>query len=881
MKTLLLLANEFSEKFAARKKADGVLDFHDLEQFAIKLLWDSRAGGTVLPTAIAGQWRQKLRFISVDEYQDINSAQDKIICALGPDNRFLVGDVKQSIYRFRLADPSIFRNYAKNPGDWNSRVISLTENFRSREGLLDFVNSLFEPLMSENIGGILYDDQAKLKFGAPDSRAELSVAQSPGQRVELLLRQKKRAATACAGNGNAGDLLTDLQESEWEALMVALRLREIKESGEKVWDNGEFRGARWSDFAVLLRSPGGKAELYAKQFHRAGVPLLVERGGFYDRSEISDLLSLLQLADNPLQDVPCIAVLRSPIVGCSLNELAEIRLAAQGHYWFALNKASLPGSGLEESTRLKIEKFLQRFSKWRVLARQAPLSECLDTLLADTHYDDWLLSRPRGEHRRANVQRFLHLAEAFDAFQRQGLFRFLKFVEAQREIEAEPDIAPLAEENAVRLMSIHQSKGLEFPVVALADLGKTFNEQDLRGEIILDEQYGLCPRIKPPSAGGRYPSLAYWLARKNQRRELRGEEMRLLYVAMTRARDALILSGAISEKQTEEYLSGNVTSATRNIASANSCMDWLALWIASHRTSIKIEAGAHGESPLRWRVVDDSKLNETILRINVNGERQSDNLGLSPAPDAVAEASADAKLKEIAQWKYPFEAATRRAAKTSVTALRREATDEEADQPFPWAREVTRRVSQSDPAIKLSAADKGVAHHKFLQHFAFESATDLNSFVAEASRLQRENYLLADEAAVLDLESLLDFWTSRLGRAICANASSVRREVAFTAGFAPAELDEMLRQERGTGLNDEMIVVQGVVDLAVFLPNEIWVVDFKTDEVSAKDLPEKIVSYSPQLKLYARALEKIYARKVTDCRLHFLAAKKTVAVPAK
>jgi ATP-dependent helicase/nuclease subunit A len=874
MKTLLLLANGFSETFAARKRAEGVVDFHDLEQFAIKLLWDNRADGTVAPTAIAGQWRQKLRFIFVDEYQDINAAQDKIIRALGPDNRFLVGDVKQSIYRFRLADPTIFRNYAKNPGHWNARIISLNENFRSREGLLDCVNSLFKPLMSEDIGGVLYDEQAKLKFGAPATRAELSTAQSPGQRVELLLREKKRGETGGAGD----DVLADLQESEWEALTVALRLRELKESGEMVWANGEFREARWSDFAVLLRSPGSKAELYAKQFHRAGVPLLVERGGFYDSSEISDLLSVLQLADNPLQDVPCIAVLRSPLVGCSLNELAEIRLAARGHYWFALNRASVPGSGLEEPTRVKIEKFLRRFSKWRILARQVSLSECLETVLTDTHYDDWLLSRPRGGHRRANVRRFLHLAEAFDVFQRQGLFRFLKFVEAQREIEAEPDIAPLAEENAVRLMSIHQSKGLEFPVVALADLGKTFNEQDLRGEIILDEQFGLCPRIKPPSTGGRYPSLAYWLARKKQRRELRGEELRLLYVAMTRARDRLILSGAISEKKAEGYFLANSAPAPRHIASANSCMDWLAIWFASHGSSIQVQAGAHGESPVCWRVVDDSKVKGVVLQMSKGGDLQIGDTARLPRAAGV---SANDHLKEILGWKYPFEAATRRAAKTSVTALRREATDDEAEQPFQRARGVSGLASASRGAMKLSAADFGVAHHKFLQHFAFESAADLKSFVAEAKRLEQENYLSAEEAEVLDLEALLDFWTSRMGRAIRANASSVRREVAFTAGFAPVELDEILRHERGAGLNGEMIVVQGVVDLAVFLPNEIWLVDFKTDEVSAKSLREKVASYSPQLKLYARALEKIYSRKVTDCRLHFLAPKKTVAVPAR
>jgi ATP-dependent helicase/nuclease subunit A len=885
MKTLLLLTKEFGEKFSARKRADGVLDFHDLEQFAIKLLAGASGAARTHPLGgdIATQWRDKLRFIFVDEYQDINAAQDKIISALGMDNRFLVGDVKQSIYRFRLADPAIFQNYARNPGDWKARIIPLTENFRSREGLLDFVNSVFESLMTEDVGGVLYNEQAKLRFGSPATRAELSVTQNPGPRVEMLLRKKKRGESADPEGGD--DSLAGLQESELEAMTVAARLRELKESGHLIWDKSRApeqggRPARWGDFAVLLRAPGSKAEVYAKQFAKAGVPLRVERGGFYDSAEISDLLSLLQLADNPLQDVPCIAVLRSPFVGCSLDELAEIRLAAPGRFWFALNRAAAAaGSGINDVTREKIGKFLQRFSRWRILARQASLSGCLDVILSDTHYDDWLLSRPEGARRRANIQRFLHLAEQFDAYQRQGLFRFLRFVDAQREIEAEPDVSPLAEEDAVRLMSIHQSKGLEFPVVVLADLGKIFNEQDLRGEIILDEQFGLCPKVKPPSSGGRYPSLAYWLARKNQRCELRGEELRLLYVALTRARDTLILSGGVSAKKWEAYFADASVPGSRDIVSANNCLDWLGMWFAARGANVPVEAGSRGETPLLcWRVVDDADLKgQTPAGLSARADSDSDvvpRAGDNPADD---------KLRQILDWKYPFGPATRRVAKTSATALRREAADDEAEQPFrPRFRgappAATSASSRQPAATRLNAADAGTAHHKFLQWFAFETATDLKSFAAEARRLEKENYLSTDEAAALDLEGLADFWTSETGTKIRTNAPCVRRELAFTAGFAPVELDEIFGKGQGTGLDGEMIVVQGVADLTVLLPGEIWLVDFKTDDVTAKDLAEKTKLYSPQLKLYARALEKIYSRPVTDCRLHFLSARKTIPI---
>ena len=572
MGALLRLTQNFAARFAARKRDDGVLDFHDLEQFALKLLWDFAANQ---PSAVAEHWRTKIRFVFVDEYQDINAAQDRIIQALSRDsspsprpsweragkrgvelasnrpphpaplllrggegekahiefggNRFLVGDVKQSIYRFRLADPKIFRDYAQSWRGQNGQTIHLAENFRSREGLLNLVNSIFEPLMRPEIGGVGYGAEARLQFGAPKERAELSAASDPSPRAELLLLFKKGRDDAGGGEESGDDDLADLQETEREARLLALRLKQLEAGKHEIWDAGEkrFRAAGWRDMAVLLRSPSGKAEIYAKEFGRAGVPLVVERGGFYNSAEILDLLSLLQLLDNPLQDVPAIAVLRSPLAGLSLDELAQIRLAAKGvHFWTALNRTQIADCGLRNETVQKIMGFLDRFRRWRQLARQASLSQCLESVLAETHYAEWLLARPRGAQRRANVERFLGLVQKFDQFQRQGLFRFLKFIEAQREAGVEPDVAAVAVENAVRLMSIHQSKGQEFPIVAVADLAKAFNTQDLRGEIIFDETFGLCPRVKPPRTGRRYPSLPHWLAQQHQRREQWGEELR-------------------------------------------------------------------------------------------------------------------------------------------------------------------------------------------------------------------------------------------------------------------------------------------------------------------------------------------------------------------
>ena len=857
METLLRLAEEFAGTFAAAKLAAGGLDFHDLEQFALKLLWNFPENQ---PTGVAEIWRKKLRFVFVDEYQDINAAQDKIIAALARDgadaNRFLVGDVKQSIYRFRLADPKIFRDYARDWHGGNGETIPLSENFRSRAGLLNFVNSVCGLVMRAEIGGVAYGADAELKFGSPETRGGLSAAPAAGPRVELLLRLK-------AGRNeepDEDDELAGLDEAQKEARLVTLRLKRLIAERHEIFDDEKnfFRPAEWRDVAILLRSPRGKSEIVAKEFERAGIPLAVARGGFYESAEILDLLNLLQLLDNPLQDVPCIAVLRSPLVGLSLDELAEIRLAAkEKHFWTALNRSRKSEAG-SRNLAAKVSKFLERFSHWRKLAKLVSLSQCLEEILAETLYADWLRAQPRGAQRAANVASFLNLAQSFDRFQRQGLFRFLKFIAAQQEAEVEPEVSTGATGNAVRLMSIHQSKGLEFPVVVLADLAKNFNEQDLRGEIIFDEELGLCPKIKPPSSGRRYPSLPHWLAQRRLRHELRGEELRLLYVAMTRARDNLILTASVTGKNWDEKWTQPQPATVRAIAGANSFADWLALWFGGQNPNAK----AQGESEiLRWQLADDAALAEPPEVQSLKPKTET------TAPDEATLEKLSARLEQ----NYPFASATERKAKASVTELRRaaEAADDEAEQIF------RPRRPQKKLNSKLSAAAAGTAHHKFLQHVALDKAGDL---AAEAERLLRENRLSSEERAALDLAALADFWSSEFAKKIVAHAAAVRRELPFTARFSPAEILEITGAKIEAGLENEFVVVQGVADLAVVLPDEIWLVDFKTDAVTERDLPEKIRLYRPQLRLYAAALEKIFARPVTRRALHFLAARRTEEV---
>jgi ATP-dependent helicase/nuclease subunit A len=975
MITLLELAREFTADFSQAKRDLGGVDFADLEQHALRLLRHPVTDGR---PALAQARRQQFRYVFVDEYQDINAAQDAILTALIGDrassHRFMVGDVKQSIYRFRLANPYIFRAYEEQWRHDSSagRRIALVDNFRSREALLNFINSFFGALMRPGIGGVAYDTQAALRFGDGERRRALSVAgeqEAAGRgrwlqeeldfstekigflreneglagptankgfpRAELLLLAQAVDEEVTGAESDEQSDLIDLTVTEREVRMVASRLRELKNEGHRVWDKEgqHFRQASWRDMVVLLRSPAGKVEAYAKEFHRSGVPLQAARGGFFEALEVMDLLNLLKLLDNPLQDVPLLAVLRSPLVGLSLEELVEVR-AANGErpFWIALRRfqVSGPKSNVQSSEPQpsspterhlfsvaqtsksavsqvskpagpstkkdaptapdaqptwksaipqtsawrKVDSFLRQFESWRELVRLSSLSHCLETALAETNYEAFLLAGDRGAERIANVRRLLDLARQYDPYQRQGLFRFLRFVAAQEEAELQREPAPLPAEDAVQLMSIHQSKGLEFPVVVVADLGKSFNLAVLREDILLDEEYGLCPQVGPPNTEARYPSLPYWLARQRERQELLGEELRLFYVAATRARDTLILSGAAAKKAGDAKWEAAAPAplSDQRVLGARSYLDWLRLWLPQSTTTEHWRSESEGESSLlRWRIYAP---NDPVLAVRSAEERPLD----LPAVGHLTEATCHL-LEQRVTWQYPFLAATVQPAKTSVSALQQQATerDEEAWPIFKSKAQSPKfKVAPGATPGKLSAAQVGTAHHLFLQWMGLEGASDVAQLRVKAERLESEGILSTAEVAALDFRALSAFWGGELGRRIGQHAGCLHRELQFTAGVTASDLAALALPPTLTLPREEFLVVQGVVDLAVILPAEIWIVDFKTDQVTAEELPEKRAFYGPQLMLYGVALERIYRRPVTERWLHFLALERTV-----
>lgn len=876
MQELLRVVRGFGDSFQQEKRLRSGVDFSDLEQWALELLM--RRGTTVSEAC-----RARYEMVVVDECQDLNAAQEAILRAVSRDgamgNRFLVGDVKQSIYRFRLADPRLFQETARLwsiPGG-EGRVIPLTGNFRSAQSLLGFVNRVCRRLLREEVGGVGYGPDAELQFGAPTDRVALATGSDGGPRVDFQVRLVTRSA---GGTGaDEEDERVDAQgiplsTAAAEARLVAARFLELKEEGLPVWDRGlgRMRPVEWSDMAVLLRSERGRAADYVAEFRAAGIPLVARQAGFFEVPVVADLRNLLRVLDNPLQDIPLLAVLRSPLVGLGdVNALVAIRSTGERRmdWWTRLlwfrSKGREVATGLGEGIGVawdRVDRFLTQHAAWRQVAIREGAAMALETALDATGYEAWAARAGDGGVAVANVRRFLEMARRFDRGSRGGLYRFLVWLENE---EAEDRTEPAGGDpgSAVRLMTVHRSKGLEFPVVAVSGLGMRFQMRDLTtSRVVRDDGYGLCPLVME-EGGRRYPSLPLWVAQRRLRRELLGEELRLLYVALTRAADHLVMVGSASEKAVfERWLETGSRSASdqplavADIEGATSPMDWLGPVLAARAGSGWGMGDAGQGDGFEWKLWRElPQQPEVWMAAGKTGSAASE----AGSPD------------------YPHQAATQEPAKVTATGLRRRMAED------PDGIDIVRRIQrsrhgESDPRDG-TAVERGMAHHRFMEGVRLDQVGTMEGIRGELERMLKSGWMEVEEGALVDLEGVVRFWGSELGQRIRERAGQVRREVPFTARLTGADLGALgFRVAVDLGL-EEYVVAQGVVDLAVIGPEEIWILDFKTDRVGPGAVTrEKAATYRPQLAVYALALARIHGKPVTGRWLHFLATGETVEV---
>ncbi|MDD4888596.1 MAG: helicase-exonuclease AddAB subunit AddA [Phycisphaerae bacterium] len=938
------LCREYHDAYAAAKRERGQLDFNDLERLALRLL----EGFGEVRAAVSGQFREVL----VDEYQDISPVQNAILrAAAGRDPSdsavaapgarivplFMVGDLKQSIYRFRLAEPDIFAETlaAFDAKGGAGKLVHLADNFRSRQVVIDSVNEVFAQLMQpmqtliETGTGPAYDDRAKLKFAAvPYGKAD---APKDGP-AELHLLEWNPAGGA--GSEAGGD--EESTPAEWaanqidrqrmQARLVGRRIGELLGHGgatpATVWDDAAkaWRAARPRDVVILLRTAARVAQRFAEELTAIGLPVhATQPGGYFEAVEVADIRALLAVIDNPRQDIPLAAVLRSPLMSLadsdplSVDELAGIRLAAPDEqFWDAVRQAAADADALAA----RLQRFLARISAWRTMARRRPLSELLADIFRVTGYLDYVAGLSGGPQRRANLLHLAHRARQFDRFARQGLSRFARFLDELESAGEDLGIPSALSEadDVVRIMTIHAAKGLEFPIVVMADLEHEFNWADCGDDVLFHRQLLMGLRCVDHGRRIRYASLPHTLIGEQLRLEMLLEEMRLQYVAMTRARDRLIMVG--SRAKLDRCLAGEWTRPPEraSIIRARRPLDWLASAILAsgdkplicrfagqsevighlHADGWPVRADVYSDAWLRREFGDESsRQKRSRPDWHATVERGESIAGVRTAPDqpGVDVASVHAAVVEQLSFRYRHAAVTAEPAKRSVSELKhlfetRGEEDEAAPasqgtehgagrHPEPMVRGLAGEGDRTPPWELPVTADgraRGLATHAVLQRVDLSAALDDPKCVAaESERMRAGRLLEPHQPDLVDIDAIAAFFASDLGRQLRKHPTKVRREWPFSLAVPIAELVP-------SATSGDAVLVQGIIDvLADADDDSLIVLDFKTDRVRGEQAARaRAETYREQLKWYARAAETILGRKVSARVVYFLNARQAV-----
>ena len=884
MQTICSLTAQFSQAFTEAKAEKAVLDFNDLEHFALQiLLAEGSTPEQLLPSPAAKALQDKYCEVMVDEYQDTNGVQEAILSLVrkkDKPNLFLVGDVKQSIYRFRLAEPELFlRKYREYPCQAaECERIDLAQNFRSRPEILAAINFIFAQVMSENIAELPYGRAEELHSGPDYPKCEgCSLAGS----VELDLIDADDAALSDEDRAAmpADEAQEDLSGFALEARHIAHKLKEMMQSGAQVFDKQRqiYRPLAWRDIVVLLRSVKGKASVLLESMREQDIPAYAAADdGYFQETEIQVMLSLLHIIDNPRQDIALAAVLYSPILGLTAADLAEIRLVADGDLFGALLAASSPQNSLETQLKDKVTAFLQQLGQWRNLARRASVPELIRRLFADTGYYDYVGGMPGGLLRQANLRMLYDRAGEYEQTNFRGLFRFLRFVEKMQ--NSGTDLAAartLGEsENVVRIMSIHKSKGLEFPVVVVADLGKQFNLRDQQEVLLVHKTYGLGPYVIDQELSLRYPTFARQALACQLGRENKAEELRVLYVALTRAREKLVLVGSVkhlaekAESWCRQISSSDVLLPDHMIADAKTYLDWIAPAVARHADGGALRALAQSQRPhYKINYPDTSQWQVQVLAA---GTLNRDVRPEKVVPVLLAAVAAGEKMPATENekwvwprlaWQYPHGAAAV-PAKLSVSEAKRrfESLDGSAAHLFD-KRALSLRPRFIQETQGLSSGEYGTLVHGVLQHLDLNGDLSPAGIRGQLLHLAAREVLLSDQIELVPVAKVAAFFASPLGLRL-RQAKKVRRELAFSRMIPAKRFYPEIADEQ------EKIFIQGVLDLLFDEDEGMVLVDYKTDKRTEPDLIRG--KYKLQLELYREAAMAILKRPIKECYIYLL-----------
>jgi len=880
--TLLELVQQLYTRYGEAKRKRRILDFNDLEQTALRLLTISDAQGNLLPSELALSIGEGLCEILVDEYQDTNGVQDALFTALSRNNLFMVGDMKQSIYRFRLADPSIFLEKYSTYPDYNTpglasdapRRIILSRNYRSRPEVLDAVNGLFAKTMSPQMGELAYTEREYLNPGAV----------YPETAVDHLTE-------LCLVSG--ADVRADNPEAEEEKLLmlearyVAARIRRMHDEAYPVSDGETTRPAQWRDFAILLRSFSGKATLFEHALAQQGIPAYSEASAsLLDTPEVDAVLQLLYCIDNPRQDVALASVMRMPMYAFSADELAAIRLRERKiPYYEAVFLAAQstpeqwdaqPDPAVYARAAHKAARLMEQLSALRQEASNMPLGRFLWHVYTVTGLLAAYGAMRDGERRQQNLLALLEHARRFEQAGYRGLYRFVNLLRRMQEGRSSVAVPHTGGGDAVQIVSIHKSKGLEYPIVFVSGCACFFNEEDTRQAVLMHPKLGVGLKRREVERRIEYPTLAYNAIAARMRCEQRSEELRVLYVAMTRAREKLIMTASVKDayKTLEGLCSDAYLCTPRSLRSGRNMLSWLLAALLSYPSVRATLAGMYELYPAVTGETDDHSWRFQIIDEQSPGQTQ-----VTQEPDAPQETAPATWLDEMLAWQYPHLAATSLPSKLTATELKGSPRDAEVQEN---AETMLPRVPRQHTRPRfitrqgLTAAERGTALHLAMQFADPDHCDSLLRVNEEIERLYREQYLTKEQAEAVPPGRILRFWQSPLGARI-RHAVETYRECKFSL-LAPAK---RFREEAG---EEDEILLQGVIDCYFKETDEqgreyLVVVDYKTDYVpdggGAQIMLER---YRGQMETYRYALEEMTGIPVKQLYLYLFKTGEAVEV---
>ena len=915
---LVELTIAFHKAYDEAKKEQGIMDFSDLEHLCLALLVEPGTEDDPKPSEVALELQDTFKEIMVDEYQDTNGVQETIINLISRvDNRFYVGDVKQAIYSFRMADSSLFMNKYNTYGLMNDAVerrIDLAKNFRSHENILTTTNFIFYQIMTQEAAELDYGEKESL---IPGRIVEDAPSDWVGGAVELHLLDTSDTNRSDESDGDSETVGDEPENNERELDFIIQKIKELHASKKHVQNaDGSFRQIQWRDFAVLRRSLAGWGTRAVAAMRQAGIPAVVnERDGYFEAQEIQLLLSLLQIIDNPEQDLPMAAVLHSGLVGLDANELGALRLTGDGSLWSVMPLYA------EQAQDERLLQFIAHIERWRTLSRRHGVADLLWDIYETLDYVNYVGAMPNGLVRRANVMALYERAKGFESSGFRGLFRFLRFVESLRDSNQDMAVANVVTEadDVVRLMTIHKSKGLEFPVVFLSGVQKKFNTMDFNSPLLVDKNGGIGLKGYYPDIRVSYPSMPWLYCKSIKSDAMKAEEQRILYVALTRARDKLFLTGYINKEiKKEKGVGAHIKHAALTqtqalgadlIKAGNSYLHWLLIAFARH-----LDGGA----PLRNIIELEGETNFDLLdrqcqvKVEIHDGSLYGDLDYKADVDETTINTVrvlgkvnDVELpEEIVQrfaFTYPNPVAAKTTAKISVSELKRRfaerdaeavsATDVSMQQKPVISCDITEdttgenaildtsipTISETELAdsvfgrkpLAIAAADEvvtgaqwGTLMHEAMQWLPVKKYTQ-KSMTDMLDSLQAEGKFSDEERSLLSDRSLYGFFNSDLGQRLIAS-KRVERELPFSMLFDGNRVYPDVE-------NGERLFLQGIID-TVFVEDDQWVlVDYKTDCVKSGD--ELIRRYKIQMDLYKEALERltnmpVKASYIYSFRLH-------------